>query len=101
MKNTIIISAATYFVLNFIVWVLGWVVWPLAWVISGFLFFRLGNRLAKSDELDHDYVALSLSLLMGPAMMIVFVVCFWEEVIDKMPWLPSIRNPFVWPEKHD
>lgn len=43
----------------------------------------------------------ALASLMGPALGIVLLCCFWEDITDKMSWLPKIRNPFVWPEKHD
>jgi len=94
LKNTILVSAAIYFVINFILWAAGWMIWPIVWLIIG----HIG---IKVDEKYSGYVSwLGVSVILGPIVFIVSVAENWE-LITKDFNLPKFRNPLVWPEKSE
>jgi hypothetical protein len=98
LKNTILISAVTYFVLNALVWVLGWMVWPIAifilWKPSARLFFFLEEKLSLGSTKEEAKRKLEKS---GPFLFFNFAESYYDKIAEK--YFPSIRNPFIWPEK--
>lgn len=96
LKKTILISAATYLVLNFILWLLGSLIWPIIliglWFGAGHLSFFLEEKYSNWECPRFP------AYLFGPIWM-VFICIDYRKQILKENWLPKIRNPFVWPQK--
>ena len=93
-KNTILISAATYFVLNFILWATGWMIWPILWIICG--------HLCVLTEKHDKYAAMPnfACYAGGPISLMVSVMHNQlYKNINIFKHFPKIRNPFIWPEK--
>lgn len=101
LKNTILTSAATCLVVHLLLWMLGWLVWPLIWLGLGYASLKVWAWTMKqefSNPTPFDFGEKFFSIICGPIMGIVAFSCDGHRYVK---WLPKIRNPFVWPEKHD
>lgn len=103
IKTTILISAATFFVLNFILWAVGWLIWPIIWASSGIALLKLGDWLSVA-QIQSPWWIKTLAALLGPIMILALVISsFSGEFFDFKKLgilnLPKVRNPFIWPEK--
>lgn len=102
LKNAILISAATYFVLNFILWAMGWLVWPVLWIASGYASIKVwewSNRERYNFFYGLDVGEKIICLTMGPILGIVAFFLDGVHTVSWPKWFPKIRNPFIWPEK--
>lgn len=104
-KTTIITSAVTCLLVNFLIWLLGWMIWPIVWLglwigaghlswlmEKNFSSWRVYEDILKRDRYMH--------YLGGVVWMTFNLLGYGGEILSKYK-LPSIRNPFIWPEKHD
>lgn len=103
LKNTILISAATFFVLNFILLAVGWMIWPIIWASSGIALLKLGDWLSVA-QIQSPWWIKTLAALLGPIIILPLVISSLSgEIFDLKKLgilnLPKIRNPFIWPEK--
>lgn len=103
MKRTIIISAVTTVLVNFLLYILsGWVIFLLAWIALGFLARKISSYGDMKNSNGWNYFCCNVF----PPIIILI------ELFDKdneykvhfgkfIPKLPKFRNPFVWPEKSE
>lgn len=103
IKNTILISAATHLVLNFIIWTLGWMIWPVIiiciWMICGHLGWMIEKNFAPwKDNPRLLYMGRWSQYALGPVSVLYQVMEYGSDIFS-MPIFPKFRNPFVWQQK--
>lgn len=100
IKNTILISAATYLVLNFAIWALGWMIWPIAWLAMGYGSAKVWDWMCrKSGFKGIESGEKAVAIFFGPIIGILAFILEGYKFVSWPNWLPTIRNPFVWPQK--
>jgi len=102
MKKTILISAATYLIMELFFWAAGWMIWPIIWIGLGYASIKIWEWL-EAKMFPHDPTlpvgAKIVALILGPIMgMVSFAIEGWKYV-DWPKKIPKFRNPFFFPEK--
>jgi len=104
MKNTIIVAIVTTLITNFLL-AFPTFLFCLLWGGLAVYNFKLEKYLCDMagmrTQMDFSENAGSFlfNIICPPAMTIVLVIVFWEEILGKVKKkvkLPKIRNPFTW-----
>lgn len=98
IKTTILISAATFFVLNFILWAVGWMIWPIGWIGLGYASLKFWWWTMEKEfhnPTPFDFGQKLIAVISGPIMGMVAFACDGHKYMEWPKWLPKIRNPFI------
>lgn len=102
MKKTIIVSAITTVLVNFLLYLLsGWVIFLMVWIALGFLAKKLVDTHSNGGEEVKYFICFILPPVALFCLFHLDGVSLKDIFGDCLPKFPKFRNPIVWIEKSE